>query len=104
VDEPGLLAQVKLGWSGDKDPLLQVAKQHVLVLDDLGRSIRKGQVVDWIAEALERLIDYRHKHHLATLFTSNVPMAEIGGLLGARCASRLRRCGMPLVLGGADWR
>jgi DNA replication protein DnaC len=103
--ETELIRRVKLSWSGDKDPLKQLADAQVLVLDDFGIEGTK----DIVVSAIERLICYRYDHELPMVLTSNLSWREIvhakSPRYGARVASRLHQMVTERhVLGGIDWR
>lgn len=72
----------------------------VLLVDDLGAS----KVTEFTEEVNFRLIDWRYKHHLPTLFTSNALPKELGAKLGARVASRLREMCRSIPVLGQDRR
>ena len=103
--EAELMARVRLGWSGDKDPLLQLSQADVLVLDDMGTEGTHEKVV----EAIERLIVFRYENELPTFITSNLAWERVSGgkapIYGARVASRLKQMVTKIhVLAGIDWR
>lgn len=77
-----------------------VADAPILMLDDLGAA----KPSEWIEEVNYRLINRRYEHILPTVFTSNVPPRDLGGVLGERVASRLTEMTARVVLQGADQR
>lgn len=72
----------------------------VLLVDDLGAS----KVTEFTEEVNFRLIDWRYKHHLPTLFTSNALPKDLADRLGARVASRLREMCQSIPVLGQDRR
>ncbi|MCX5336935.1 ATP-binding protein [Streptomyces sp. NBC_00140] len=72
----------------------------VLLVDDLGAS----KVTEFTEEVNFRLVDYRYKHHLPTLFTSNALPRELNDKLGARVTSRLREMCQNVPVLGQDRR
>lgn len=86
--EDDLWARVQLSWTQDKDPLGQVERAKVLVLDDLGSvSARDGAKKS--VEAIQKLVPARYADNAPTVITSNVPWAELASVYGARVATRL---------------
>jgi DNA replication protein DnaC len=72
----------------------------LLLLDDLGAA----KTSEWTEEITYRLIDHRYTHCLPTIFTTNVPTAELREQLGDRVASRLAEMCSRVTLVGADRR
>jgi DNA replication protein DnaC len=72
----------------------------VLLVDDLGAS----KVSEFTEEINFRLIDWRYKHHLPTLFTSNALPKELTDKLGARVTSRLSQMCQAVPVLGEDRR
>ncbi|NUQ98062.1 MAG: ATP-binding protein [Streptomyces sp.] len=72
----------------------------VLLVDDLGAS----KATEFTEEVNFRLIDWRYKHHLPTLFTSNALPKDLAERLGARVASRLREMCQSVPVLGQDRR
>ena len=110
IDEPELMARVRLSWSGDKDPLKRVASVRLLILDDMGLELQAatGDRRIQVASALERLIDYRYKHHLPMLITSNLPWEDVvdAHRFGRRVGDRLAEMvdGNHWAVLGGSWR
>lgn len=70
--------------------LERLAAVPILVLDDLGRErIRGSYTEDWAASQLDGIISARYRHERPTLWTTNVPMAELVALYGAALMARL---------------
>ena len=76
------------------------ADAPVLLLDDLGATGR----TEWTEEVTYRLIDHRYVNCLPSIFTTNVPPAQLVERLGDRTASRLAEMCTRIVLEGADRR
>lgn len=78
----------------------RVANAPLLLIDDLGAA--KG--TDWTEETTFRLIDRRYNRCLPTIYTTNLPHAELKKLLGDRVNSRLRQTSTQINLDGPDRR
>lgn len=76
------------------------AGADLLFVDDLGAA----KASDWTEEVNYRLINHRYEAERPTLFTSNVPPAQLGSALGDRVASRLTEMCKHVVLKGNDRR
>ena len=107
ITAPELLDRLRAGYndgaSVTADEVFEATKRApVLVLDDIGSS----KVTDWVVERLFVLVDYREKHHLPTIYTSNYPIDGLRETLGARTVSRLRKhCGQHVIwVDGVDQR
>lgn len=75
-------------WS--EDWYESLAHIPFLVLDDLGAERIKGSYAeDWAANFLDRIVDSRYRYDLPTWWTTNLDMAGMIGLYGARLVSRL---------------
>jgi DNA replication protein DnaC len=72
----------------------------LLLVDDLGA----GKVTDWTADTTYRLIDSRWAHCRPTIFTTNLPPAELTAVLGDRIVSRLAGMCVRVSLKGVDRR
>lgn len=83
-----------------EDVFIDFAGASLLVLDDIGAS----KVTEWTEEVLYRLVNHRYTQVLPTIFTSNVPPAELAGMLGDRVSSRLVGMCTRVVLRGPDRR
>ena len=56
----------------------------LLLIDDLGAE----RSTDFVLEELQRIFDYRYRHELPIVITSNLTLDEIGSKYGARPISR----------------
>lgn len=83
-----------------QDAFQRVADAHLLVLDDLGAS----KWTEWVEEITYRLINHRYEECLPSIFTSNLPPAQLRDALGERVASRLTEMCDRIVLKGDDRR
>lgn len=72
----------------------------VLMLDDLGAA----KSSEWVEETTYRLLNHRYEAMLPSIFTTNLPLAELREGLGDRLASRLVEICQRVVLTGADRR
>jgi len=109
IDEHELMSRVSLGWSGDKDPLLQVTLAPMLVLDDLGSELDASLTrKKTVAQAFEQLIGRRYDDNLPIVITSNLSWGELTSeyVYGRRVADRLREMveGNHWELRGPSWR
>ncbi len=102
-DWPELDRRISLSWSRDKEPLAQVAKVRVLVLDDLPAKTSEAK-----RDAIERLLCARYRDQLPTVITSNVPYHDVIDedvpAFGHRVADRLAEVCTPVSIGGHSWR
>ena len=72
----------------------------LLLLDDLGAA----RSTEWVEEITYRLIDGRYRECRPSIFTTNLPTAELKAALGDRIASRLAETCTRVVLSGPDRR
>lgn len=75
-------------------------KISALFVDDLGAA----KLTEWTEEVTYRLINHRYEQCLPGIYTSNVPPAQLRGVLGERIASRLVEMCERVVLKGDDRR
>ncbi|MTI84268.1 MAG: DNA replication protein [Firmicutes bacterium] len=75
-------------------------KVELLVLDDMG--VRNATEA-FMAEIYD-IIDLRASELLATVFTSNVPIKNLGEILDDRIASRIQGATVPIAFEGLDKR
>lgn len=90
ITTPTLLDRIRETYSGrpgdSEAEVLQLVKDvRLLVLDDLGAE----RVTDWVSEKLFTIINHRHDHRLATIFTSNLSPEQLAEHLGERAAWRI---------------
>lgn len=78
----------------------RVAKAPMLAVDDLGAA----KTSEWVEEVNFRLVNTRYEAVRPTLFTSNVPPAQLAAVLGDRVASRLTEMTKRVVITGKDRR
>lgn len=78
----------------------KITKVGVLFVDDLGAA----KLTEWTEEVTYRFINHRYEQCLPSLFTSNVPPAQLRDVLGERIASRLVEMCERVVLKGDDRR
>lgn len=76
------------------------ARATLLLLDDLGAA----KASEWTEEVTYRLIDHRYAQCLPSIFTTNLPPAELAAGLGDRIASRLIEMTTVVRLTGDDRR
>lgn len=86
-----------------KDPeasLDRYRTAQLLLVDDLGAA----KSSEWVEETAYRLLNHRYEAMLPTIFTTNLPLAELREGLGDRLASRLVEICDRVVLTGPDRR
>jgi DNA replication protein DnaC len=73
--------------SGDKlrleSDLLQF--RGLLIIDDIGAE----KITDWVGERIYLIINKRYTENLPTIFTSNLPIADLADRIGDRATSRI---------------
>lgn len=72
----------------------------LLLLDDLGAA----KSSEWVEETTYRLLNHRYEAMLPSIFTTNLPLAQLRDGLGDRLASRLVETCTRVTLAGADRR
>lgn len=72
----------------------------ILLLDDLGAA----KSSEWVEETTYRLLNHRYEAMLPSIFTTNLPLADLREGLGDRLASRLVEICDRVVLIGGDRR
>lgn len=86
-----------------KDPesaMTRYRETGLLLLDDLGAA--KGS--EWVEETTYRLLNHRYNALLPSIFTTNLPLADLREHLGDRLASRLVETCVRLSMTGPDRR
>lgn len=78
----------------------RVANAPLLLLDDLGAA--KGS--DWSESVIFRLVNRRYNRCLPTIYTTNIPMAQLKVVLGDRVNSRLAQTATRVKLNDGDRR
>lgn len=76
-----------------KETLNAIRECSLLVFDDIGMVTDKQE---WISNAIFRLIDYRDKNILSTIYTSNYEMCELP--IDDRIVSRIEGHSVPLIM------
>ena len=88
---------------GGKDPegtLRAYRKADLMLIDDLGAAKHS----EWVEETTYRLINGRYEDMKPTIFTTNLPLADLREGVGDRIASRLVEICTRVVLAGGDRR
>lgn len=86
-----------------KDPegaMANYREAEILLLDDLGAA----KSSEWVEETTYRLLNHRYEAMLPSIFTTNLPLADLREGLGDRLASRLVEICDRVVLVGGDRR
>nr|WP_221374372.1 ATP-binding protein [Actinoplanes polyasparticus] len=71
----------------------------LLVFDDISAGLNTG----WTAENLYRLVNHRWEHRKPTIYSTNLPPADLAQAVGDRVLSRLSAAER-IVMGGPDRR
>ena len=72
----------------------------ILFLDDIGAE----KITDWVQETFYMIINKRYEQMLPTIFTSNLPIADLAERIGDRTASRIVEMCEIIKLDGKDRR
>lgn len=101
---PELFARIRArfnDWQEEKeDPLENIKKAPILVLDDLGAE----KMTEWVREQLFLIVNYRYNASLPTLITTNIKGADLSRNLGSRTISRLVEMTLPVFVDAPDHR
>jgi DNA replication protein DnaC len=101
ITAPDLYARLRPHEGTDAETeFRRYADVPLLLLDDLGAAKNS----EFTEEITYRLIGHRYDLMTPCLVTSNVPTAQLGNLLGARVASRLREMCKFVTMSGPDRR
>ena len=76
ITVPEYLELIKEKNESSKEMVRTIKECGLLILDDIG--IESGKQ-SWINEAIFYLVDYRDKHILPTIYTSNYDMEKLPG-------------------------
>lgn len=82
------------------NPVLEIAKIPVLLVDDLGAE----RYTDWVSEQIVQLLDYRYRNKLSTIITSNLNLKELKEKVGERIYSRVVGLSKPVLVLNEDYR
>jgi len=82
------------------NPILEIAKIPVLLVDDLGAE----RYTEWVQEQIVQLLDYRYRNNLSTIITSNLNLKELRDKVGERIYSRVVGLCKPILIYGKDFR
>lgn len=85
TEAPEFMAALRPSADGGASDIGQFMAAPVLVLDDLGAE----RTSEWTAEQMFRLADYRNKHCLPTVLTSNLDGKQLRERYGDRVIDRL---------------
>ena len=80
----------------------RAAKVRVLIFDDLGRG--RERMTDFVAEAVDHIIDTRYRSRETTVGTTNLTPEELDEWAGPRIASRIASMMRTVHCVGEDWR
>lgn len=83
-------------WTGED--LLK--SDRLLFLDDIGAE----KMTEWVQETIYLLVNRRYNKMLPTIFTSNLPIADLADRVGDRTASRIVEMCEIIKLEGTDRR
>lgn len=86
------IEMTKKSFNAEYNEVDAIFKARLLILDDIGAQMKK----EWVDSVLYRLINYRSTNKLVTIFTSNVPLDNLG--IDERIIDRIRKMTIPLSL------
>jgi DNA replication protein len=96
-----LIASLRPGSGSDPEGALRAYRTAgLLLVDDLGAA----KTSEWVEETTYRLINGRYEDMLPSIFTTNLPLADLRAGLGDRIASRLVEMCTRVALTGPDRR
>lgn len=87
-------------YADEPDPLPQLRRAPLLILDDMGRE----KATDWVLERLYALIDDRYGRKLPTVVTTNYSLDELARRDYGAMVSRLTEDGIVVQIKAADQR
>lgn len=93
-------AALRPGGSDPEGTLRAYRKADLMLIDDLGAAKHS----EWVEETTYRLINGRYEDMKPTIFTTNLPLADLREGVGDRIASRLVEICTRVVLVGGDRR
>lgn len=82
------------------NPVLEIAKIPVLLVDDLGAE----RYTEWVSEQIVQLLDYRYRNKLSTIITSNLKLNDLKERVGERIYSRVVGLSKPVLVLNDDFR
>lgn len=82
------------------NPVLEIAKIPVLLVDDLGAE----RYTEWVSEQIVQLLDYRYRNKLSTIITSNLKLNDLKDRVGERIYSRVVGLCKPILVLSDDYR
>lgn len=87
---------------GEKERAEEKIMEHqgLLFLDDVGAE----KMSEWVSETFYLIINHRYNRMLPTIFTSNLPIAELAERIGDRTVSRIVEMSDVVELIGKDRR
>lgn len=104
VTVPAILDEIRATYSqpGESEAKLtdRVMNAQTLVMDDIGAE----RPTEWVVEKLFTLINHRHDHELATIFTSNLSISQLAERLGERTTWRIVEMSEVVHLKGPNLR
>jgi DNA replication protein DnaC len=82
------------------NPINEIAKIPVLLVDDLGAE----RYTEWVQEQIVQLLDFRYRNNLSTIITSNLNLKKLEEKVGERIYSRVIGLCKPVLIYGKDFR
>lgn len=100
ISHPGFNAAMRPGGETAGEAVLEdLMKIDLLLFDDISAGYNTG----WAAENLYRLVDHRWANRKPTIYSTNLPPADLGQAVGDRVLSRLS-ASERIVMRGPDRR
>jgi DNA replication protein DnaC len=88
----------------DREEIERHRTRNLEFIDDLGVENVEVKYFGNVIEPFNDIFDYRYRHGLQTVITTNLPPSEIKETYGDRIASRFRETMNDLILDGEDLR
>jgi len=82
------------------NPVYEIAKIPVLLVDDLGAE----RYTEWVQEQIVQLLDFRYRNKLSTIITSNLKLTDLKEKVGERIYSRVVGLSKPVLVLNDDYR
>jgi DNA replication protein DnaC len=95
-----MVRELREAYSSKGEPMRRMQSCELLCIDDLGIALHGRDEPSMWYEVLA----WRHGHNLPFVLTSNLGPTELGAILDARLADRLRECSLVIKLAGKSKR
>lgn len=88
----------------DEDYMYEIIKKPMIALDDIGTEASDVKSYGNIINPVVELFDYRYKHMLFTMVTTNLSPEKICTTYGERIADRLNEIMTPIIFERGSYR